>query len=81
MGCQKIELLQKKAVRVVLSKSPIADTNPLFKKMNHLGFSDRYTCNLLKMHYKLYRNMLPVYFESSFQNMGLSSQLRNYQNR
>ena len=27
--CQKIELLQKKAVRVVHSKSPIAHTNPL----------------------------------------------------
>ena len=26
--------------------------------------SDLYTCNLLKMYYKLCRNMLPVYFES-----------------
>ena len=44
--CQKIELLQKKAVRVVHSKSPIAHTNPLFKKMNLLRVSDLYTCNL-----------------------------------
>ena len=64
MKCQKIELLQKKAVRVVHSKSPIAHTNPLFRKMNNLRVSDLYTCNLLKMYYKLYRNMLPVYFES-----------------
>ena len=47
--CQKIELLQKKAVRVVHSKSPIAHTNPLFKKINHLRVSDLYTCNLLKI--------------------------------
>ena len=46
--CQKIELLQKKAVRVVHSKSPIAHTNRLFKKMNNLRVSDIYTCNLLK---------------------------------
>ena len=61
---QKIELLQKKAVRVVHSKSPIAHTNPLFRKMNNVRVSDLYTCNLLKMYYKLYRNMLLVYFES-----------------
>ena len=47
--CQKIELLQKKAVRVVHSKSPIAHTNPLSKKMNHLRVSDLYTCNLLRI--------------------------------
>ena len=68
--CQKIELLQKKAVRVVHSKSPIAHTNPLFKKMNNLRVSDLYTCNLLKMYYKLYRNMLPVYFESFIPEYG-----------
>ena len=59
--CQKIVLLQKKAVRVVHSKSPIAHTNPLFRKMNHLTVYDLYTCNLLKMYYRLYRIMLLVY--------------------
>ena len=67
--CQKIELLQKIAVRVVHSKSPIAHTNPLFRKMNHLRVSDLYDCNLLNMYYKLYRNMLPIYLKVSFQNM------------
>ena len=51
--CQKTDLLQKKAVRAVHSKSPIAHTNHLFKKMNHLKVSDLYTCNLLKMYYKI----------------------------
>ena len=82
MKCQKIELLQKKAVRVVHSKSPIAHTNPLFRKMNNLRVSDLYTCNLLKMHYKLYRNMLPVYFESFIPEYGdYRHNLRNDQIR
>ena len=82
MKCQKIELLQKKAVRVVHSKSPIAHTNPLFKKMNNLRVSDLYTCNLLKMYYKLYINMLPVYFESFIPEYGdYRHNLRNDQIR
>ena len=80
--CQKIELLQKKSVRVVHSKSPIAHTNPLFKKMNNLRVSDLYTCNLLKMYYKLYRNRLPLYFESFIPEYGdYRHNLRNDQIR
>ena len=30
--CHKIELLQKKALRIIFSKSPIAHTEPLLKK-------------------------------------------------
>ena len=66
----------------VHSKSPIAHTNPLFKKMNNLRVSDLYTCNLLKMYYKLYRNMLPVYFESFIPEYGdYRHNLRNDQIR
>ena len=80
--CQKIELLQKKAVRDVHSKSPIAHTTPIFKKMNHLRVSDLYTCNLLKMYYKLYRNMFLVYFESFIpENGDYRHHLRNDQIR
>ena len=50
--CHKIELLQKKTLRIILSKSPIAHTEPLL-----------YIINLLKLYYKLYRNSLPTYFE------------------
>ena len=72
----------KESVRVVHSKSPIAHTNPLFRKMNNLRVSDLYTCNLLKMYYKLYRNMLPVYFESFIPEYGdYRHNLRNDQIR
>ena len=62
--CNKIELLQKKAVRVLFFKSPIAHTEPIFKRMNQLKLTDMYTCNLLKLYYKLYRNKLPDYFDN-----------------
>ena len=57
-------MLQKKAIRVVKFKSPIAHTEPILKKMNQLELSDMYTCYLLKLYYKLYRNRLPPYFEN-----------------
>ena len=80
--CQKIELLQMKAVRAVHSKSPIAHTNPLFRKMNNLMVSDLYTCNLVKMYYKLYQNMLPIYFKSFIPEYGdYRHNLRNDQIR
>ena len=62
--CHKIEILQKKAIRVVKFKLPIANTEPILKKMNQLKLSDMYTCTLLKLYYKLYRNRLPPYFEN-----------------
>ena len=38
--------------------------------MNNLRVSVLYTSNLLKMYYKLYSNMLPVYFESFIPEYG-----------
>ena len=61
----KIEL-QKKAIRALYSKSPIAHTEPLFIKMNQTKLSILYTCQLLKIYYKLYRNKLPRYFWYSY---------------
>ena len=58
--CHKIELLQKKALRVIFSKSPIAHTEPLLKIMSQPKYSDLYIINLLKLYYKLYRNRLPT---------------------
>ena len=41
--CHKIELLQKKALRIIFSKSPIAYTKPLLKKINQPKLSDSLT--------------------------------------
>ena len=61
--CHKIKLLQKRAVRLLYFKSPIAHTKPLFNRMKQPILCDVYTCQLLKLYYKLYRNRLPSYFE------------------
>ena len=66
----KIELLQKKAIRVLYSKSPIAHTAPLYIKMKQPKLSDLYTCNLLKLYHKLYRNRLPPYFDNFLPEFG-----------
>ena len=76
--CSKIELLQKKAVRLVNFKTPIAHTEPLFKQMNQVKLSDLYTCHLLKLYYKLYRNRLPPYFDNFLPEYGVyGHNLRN----
>ena len=78
--CRNIETLQKKAIRIVHSKSPIAHTEPILKTMNQLELSDMYTYHLLKLCYKLYRNRLPTYIENFIPEYGKSSHnLRNRQ--
>ena len=76
----KIELLQKKAIRVLYSKSPIAHTAPLYIKMKQPKLSDLYICNLLKLYHKLYRNRLPPYFDTFLPEFGEHNHmLRNEQ--
>ena len=66
----KIELLQKKAIGVLYSKSPIAHSAPLYIKMKQPKLSDLYTCNLLKLYHKFYRNRLPPYFDNFLPEFG-----------
>ena len=76
--CSKIELLQKKAVRLVNFKTPIAHTESLFKQMNQVKLSDLYTCHLLKLYYKLYKNRPPSYFDNFLPEYGVyDHNLRN----
>ena len=78
----KIELLQKKAIRVLYSKSPIAHTAHLCIKMKQPKLSDLYTCNLLKLYHKLYRNRLPPDFDNFLPEFGEHNHmLRNDQIR
>ena len=63
-NCEKVTIKQKKAIRIINLEFPTAHTEPLFKSMNQLKLSDLYTFKLLKLYYKLYRNLLPEYFEN-----------------
>ena len=69
-NCHSIELLQKKAVGVKYFKSPLAHTEPILKDMDQLKLPDMYTCHLMKLYYKLYRNKLPTYFENFIPEYG-----------
>ena len=71
-NCHSIELLQKKAVRVINFKSPLSHTEPILKGMDQLKLPDMYTCHLIKLYYKLYRNKLPAYFEKFIPEYGES---------
>ena len=48
-NCHSIELLQKRAVRVIHFKCPLAHMEPILKDMDQLNFSDMYTCHLIKI--------------------------------
>ena len=52
-NCHSIELLQKKAVRVINFKSPLAHTEPILKGMDQLKLPDMYTCHLIKLYYNI----------------------------
>ena len=65
-NCHSIELLQKKAHQL----SP--HTEPILKGMDQLKLLDMYTCHLIKLYYKLYRNKLPAYYEKFIPEYGES---------
>ena len=71
-NCHSIEFLQKKAVRVIHFKSPLAHMEPILKGMDQLKLPGMYTCHLIKLYYKLYRNKLPAYFEKFIPEYGES---------
>ena len=71
-NCHSIELLQKKTVRVINLNFPLTHTEPILKGMDQLKLPDMYTCNLIKLYYKLYRNKLPTYFKIFIPNYGES---------
>ena len=76
--CYSIELLQKKAVRVVNFKPPVAHTEHILKNMNQLKLPYLYTFHLLELYYKLYKNKLPPYFKNFIPHYGAYPQnLRN----
>ena len=60
----RIELLQKKAIRLITNSSYTAHTTPLFIELGSLKIQDMFNLKLLKFYYKLSSNLLPEYFES-----------------
>ena len=60
----RIELLQKRAIRLITNSSYTAHTTPLFIELGLLKVQDMFKLKLLKFYYKLSSNLLPQYFVS-----------------
>ena len=63
-NCHSVELLQKKAVRVVSFKSPVAHTEPILKKHELTQVTRFVYFPFAEIILQLYRNKLPLYFEN-----------------
>lgn len=65
----RVQKLQKWAVRVITNSKYNAHTDPLFKKLNLLKATDIYQCNILKFYFKYENKLLPYYFENMFESL------------
>ena len=59
----RLETIQKKAVRIITHSNYIAHTEPIFKYLGLLKVKDLFAFKLLKFLHKLSHNELPPYFD------------------
>ena len=60
----RLEKLQKKAIRIISCSKYNAHTEPLFKKYGILKVSDMFDLNALKFYYRYVNKKLPSFFEN-----------------
>ena len=63
----RIEKLQKFAVRAITNSKYNAHTDPIFKRHSLLKVSDIYELNILKLYFKYKNNLLPAFFHNLFE--------------
>ena len=73
----RLQLLQKRSVRVISSSKYNAHTDPLFKKLRLIKLADLFTLNVLKMYYKFKHACLPSHVENMFWRILSQSRARN----
>ena len=61
---KRLNLIQKRAVRILTASKYNSHTEPLFKQTNILKVTDICTLNEIKFYYKLINKQLPQYFDS-----------------
>ena len=66
VNCDKLFLLQKRAVRIIVNAGYRDHTANLFAKLKNLKFKDLYSLNLGKFMFKYMHNSLPDCFSSCF---------------
>ena len=59
----RLHLLQKKALRIIVSEDYRAHTEPICKGLCVIKVTDMYRIAIWKFYFKLMRNLLPSYFE------------------
>ena len=59
-----VELIQKRAIRVITASKFFAHTSPLFKQHSILKINDMYKIQCLKLHYKIENNLVPDFFKT-----------------
>ncbi len=60
-SCKRIEILQKKAIRIISLSKYNAHTEPIFKHLKLLKVSDILKLQMLKLYYKFKHGQLPTY--------------------
>lgn len=63
---ERLEKVQKKAVRLINHSKYNAHTNPIFKSRKLLKIQDIYTLQILKFYYKIKNELVPSYFSQQF---------------
>ena len=64
--CQRLQKLQKKAVRIITSSKFNAHSEPLFKRLNIIKIEHIFHLKCLNFYYKFIKGSIPEYFQSMF---------------
>ena len=71
-SCDRIEKLQKKAIRLITCSSFYAHSEPLFKRYKLLKVQDLLHLKALKFYYRYSQNQLPRFFDNMFSALPVS---------
>ena len=84
-ACKKtincIEILQKRAVRIICKESRYSHTSPLFSLLNLLKFKDLVNISIAQIMYKAYHFALPVKMQSKFESADSSHYSLRHKNK
>ena len=61
-NCRRLNILQKRAIRIITQAKYNAHTEPIFKKLKILKLEDLFKTSCVKLLFKLRNNILPKYF-------------------
>jgi len=75
---KRLEILQKKSIRIICNSKYLSHTGPLFKKFNLLRLNDLFHVSCCNLYYKHMKGLLPPYFHSK---LHANRNIHNYNTR